>query len=82
MNIYSICMACEMEGDFGEDICYDYDYITHEKLFTKEEFNEICEKCLSECESKWIYELKDMLIKEYGFKKLDVVCGFDFNEEM
>lgn len=78
MNIYSLCMSYEiMEYETG----YDFEYITNEKLYTKEEFISICEKCLSECKEKCNWELKRRLISDYGFKELKVVSQFDFYED-
>lgn len=80
MNIYTLCSTHEIETDLGADIIYNYDYVTHEKLFTKEQFSVMCKECLSKCSFRCNYELKNMLVKEYGFKKLNEVCEFEFSE--
>lgn len=79
MNVYSICMAYEAED--GLDVGYEWEYVTHENKYTKEEFIKICEQCLSNCKDKCNYEMKRRLISDYGFKSLDIVCNFDFNED-
>lgn len=78
MHAYSLCMSYEiMEYEVG----YDFEYITHENLYSKEEFKKICDECLSACKEKCNWELKKKLISNYGFKELEVVSRFEYYED-
>lgn len=79
MNIYSICMAFEMED--GCDVGYAWEYLTHKNKYTKEEFIALCEDCLSKCKDKCNWEMKRRLKSDYGFEDLVVLGNFDFTED-
>lgn len=50
------------------------------KLFTQDEFYNICKEALSKCEDKTMYDLKNEL-KKFGFAKINSVAKFEFTEE-
>ena len=78
MYIYSLCMSYEVD-DY--DVGFDYEYLTHEKIYSKSEFENICNDCLLKCSDKYNYALKQKLIDEYDFKELNIVSKFEFNED-
>ena len=78
MHIYSLCMSYELD-DY--DINFDFEYLTHEKMYSQDEFENICNDCLLKCRDKDNYTLKQKLIDEYGFKELNIVSEFEFNED-
>lgn len=76
----------ELEGEFynesEHDINYNYEYIMHEKDFSNEEFDKMCQEGLETILDRNIYELRYFLILNYGFKKLRVKCMFGFSESL
>jgi hypothetical protein len=70
----------QLENEFlnesEDDIIFEYEYFMHEKQFTDEEFNNMCNeglKCILDINN---YELKRFLILNYGFKDLPISCSF------
>lgn len=57
-----------------------YDYVIHEKQFTKEEFKEMCEKGIALEEVKDCFDLKRYLVKNHGFEELKPLATYEFEE--
>ena len=77
MHIYSLCMSYEVDGcGYGSD----FEYLTHEEMYSENEFKNICNECLSRYKNKSIRLLRQTLIYEYGFKKLNITSRFEFNK--
>jgi len=72
----------ELEEEFynekEQDINFIYEYIIHEKQFTKKEFEKMCSEGIGEILDKSAYELKQYLVLNYGFKNLPITSSFGF----
>lgn len=79
MNIYELSSFLYDEKTCEED--YTIMYVTHEKLFTQDEFNSICNEGLENILDKNAYELERFLFLNYGFKPLSPSIKFEFQEE-
>lgn len=81
MYIYELA---EWSNDMDNE-GYIAEYVVSDKLYDKDEFNEICNKSMEEV--KKIHNeitgfvMKQHLILHYGFKNLEVVQSFSFTEE-
>ena len=52
MYIYSLCMSYEVDGcGYGSD----FEYLTHEEMYSENEFKNICNECLSRYKNKYRY---------------------------
>jgi len=75
----------ELEGDFfnenEQEQNYEYEYLVHENEYSKDTFERMCNEGLETILDKTIYELRDYLILNYGFKKLPVKQRFSFEED-
>lgn len=69
-----------------DDVDYNVqEYITSNKLYDKDEFHKLCNKCVKEVKEKYNevcqYIMKQHMILHYGFKGLEPIQEFRFNEE-
>lgn len=78
MNIYEI-----LSWFYDEKECDNvtiYDYVIHEKQFTKEEFKKMCEKGTVSEVVKDCFDLKEYLIDNFGFKSIKPLAKYEFEE--
>ena len=80
MYIYRIESSAECE-ESEDGIYFDIDYVTHEKRFSKNEFFEMCQNVLNKQKEKYNHTLKIGLRDEYGFKFLEPLYDFRYEEE-
>ena len=76
-------------------ICFSYNeddneynahgYLISDKLYSKEEFLDLCKKCETEVERIYkevcVYTMKQHMILHYGFKELEIIQSYGFNEK-
>lgn len=84
MNVYKLSMMFDTE-DFIDGVGWNNEYLTHPKLYTKEEFKNICEKVKETCKEKYRevsnYTMIKVLKDEFGFSSLNVLATYDYEEE-
>lgn len=78
MNIYEV--SSYFYDSTECDSTSIYDYLIHEKQFTKEEFNEMCEKGIASEEVKDCFDLKKYLIQNHGFNGMKPIATYEFKE--
>lgn len=78
LNIYEVSSYFYNEKE--SDNISIYDYVIHEKQFTKEEFNEMCKKGEVLEEVKDCFDLKRYLIQNHGFKEMKPIATYEFEE--
>lgn len=59
---------------------FNFCHLAHLKKFSDGDFNKMCEEGLSKIVEKSLYCLKEWLIAENGFKELQIVTEFSFEE--
>lgn len=78
MFIYQLCMS--YEGSDG-DCAFDFEYVTHENEYSKEEFEKMCKESFNnKYNEKSNFVVKEHLKNKYGFKQLQPIRTFDFEE--
>lgn len=60
---------------------FSNEYLIHDNIFNKEEFNIICKEGLKNISRRDIESLKQFLIENYNFKELQIMNSFYFEEE-
>ena len=84
MNIYKLNMSYDDEG-MEDGIGWDCEVLTHENKYTSEEFREICNmariKSREEYGEVLLYNVTEVLVKDFGFKEIEFAASFDFHEE-
>jgi hypothetical protein len=84
MLIMYVYELVEWSNDMDNEGHID-EYVVSDKLYDKDEFNDICNKSIEEVKKihgeVTNYVLKQHLILHYGFKKLEVMQSFGFTEE-
>lgn len=80
MFIYKLSMAYEgIDACGGTDCMFEFDYIAHEKQFSKEEFESMCKESFDNIYNEQSnYCVKSHLKEKYGFKELPIEINFDF----
>lgn len=82
MYVYEL-MAWSNDDEGNEG--HSDEYVMSDKLYDKDEFNELCNKCIEEIKSIYKevtdYHMKKHLILHYGFKDLEIIQSFGFDEE-
>ena len=84
MNIYKLNMSYD-DDNMEDGVGWDNEILTHENKYTKEEFRDICNmariKSREEYNELLLYSMVEILIKYFGFKKVNFTTSFDFHEE-
>ena len=68
----------EYVWDGEEETIYEEEYtsyLTHEKLYTDEEFNKMVRE--GERQNDYIYSVEKFLKQEYGFEELKIQCEYE-----
>ena len=68
----------EYVWDGEEETTYEEEYtsyLTHEKLYTDEEFNKMVR--VAEKQYDYIYSVEKFLKQEYGFEELKIQCEYE-----
>ena len=79
MYVYKISQSnpeCIWDGE--EETTYEEEctsYLTHEKLYSDEEFNEMVRE--AEKQNNYIYSVEKFLKQEYGFEELKIQCEYE-----
>ncbi|EPB8173200.1 hypothetical protein ACRTAL_002377 [Clostridium perfringens] len=84
MNVYKLSMMFEEEG-LEDGVGWDNEYLTNPKIYTKEEFVDICNKAKEICRNKYgevlNYTMVKVLKEEFGFLGLNILATYDYEEE-